>query len=526
MEKPKTISLLKRFFNVFTIVLKILFKRGLSRPEKLQLFFKQSGGAFLRFGQALALRQDIIPPVYVAELLKLLSNVPPANFANIQNVFISEIGKPIGKVFKEFSDEPVNSASIAQVYKARLEDGSLVAVKIQRPGTIEKFEADFALVSFFARIIDFFRPTSMISVKDVADEFIRWTRQELDFRYGASNNMVFFEYGGANPGVLIPKQYIQFISPKVAVQEFIENGFSVGDLIYGGVKEKELAGKNIDADLMADFLIKETSRQFFMDGFFHSDPRPDNVVLLPDNKMAFIDFEFIGESSAQDRLWTLRFVHSIAQKDINAVIGQLAEFGEIIFNGEIELYMQSDILKRRKAEKIFQEIKKITLDDFKKEIEGVAKSWLEKTEEKTANYFQRSFSSLFFNLLKIAQKHAIELPESIVSFGRALSAVDLMALQMSAGFDIIKTLNSFFSHYPFEQTQELIAGESGEKIKKIEAKINSADGDWEKFLESSSAKKDKIMAAKERVLERMLYYAEKYPQVREALKKLRKRTIS
>ena len=182
-EKPALFC--KRLFHVLKTASKVLLKSKLTRPQRLRLFFEELGGAFIKLGQILALRRDFLPTEYTLELLKLLNNMPVAPFSEMHKVFMEDIGETFGKFFSSFDEEPIGSASIAQVYKAVLKDsprfgeagGAEVAVKIRRPGIEKVFEADFLIISFLASLVDLFNFTSSLSIKEVADDFVRWTKK-------------------------------------------------------------------------------------------------------------------------------------------------------------------------------------------------------------------------------------------------------------------------------------------------------------------------------------------------------------
>ncbi|MEK9184044.1 MAG: AarF/UbiB family protein, partial [Patescibacteria group bacterium] len=383
----KTLKFFKRLFNIAKITLVVSLKRGLTGPQRLRTFFERAGGGFIKFGQILALRQDFIPPSYANELLKLLSAAPEIPFIEMHKVFIKEMGEPVGKFFAEFDATPVASASMAQVYEAQLPaeaGGSKVAVKIQRPGIKEVFEADFLIISFFAGLIDFFRFFTVITAAEVASDFIGWTRRELDFRHESRNAMAFYEYSRGSDQTIIPIQYPEMTTSKVLVQEFIENGVLVEDIILGKIQKDELLKKNIDLELASRYLIKEGMKQYFVDGFFHADPHPANLMLLPGNKLAFLDFGIVGESK-ETRLILLKFVYGAAIRDIEYMSRHLMEFGRKVFEGEIEIYLQTDITKHGAVSRVFDKIKDIILEDFKKEVEAIMKPWFEALDNKNSS---------------------------------------------------------------------------------------------------------------------------------------------
>src|SRR3989338_7377528 len=278
----------ERLFHILKTAFKILVKPKLTRPQRLKLFFEESGGAFIKLGQILALRRDFLPADYTLELLKLLNNMPVAPFVEIHKIFMEDIGETAGKFFKSFDENPIGSASIAQVYKAVLKDsphgeagGSEVAVKIRRPGIEKVFEADFLIISFLASLIDLFNLTSSLSVKEVSYDFIRWTKRELDFRHESNNAMAFLKYSQRTPATVIPKQYQEYTSARSLIQEFISDGVSVFDVVLGKYGPEQLMEKGINPDQMALYLIKDAMRQYFINGFFHADAHPANLALLP-----------------------------------------------------------------------------------------------------------------------------------------------------------------------------------------------------------------------------------------------------
>src|SRR3989338_8347499 len=258
----------KRLYHILKTAFKVLVKPKLTRPQRLKLFFEESGGAFIKLGQILALRRDFLPAEYTLELLKLLNNMPIAPFSEIHKIFMEDVGETAGKFFKSFDENPIGSASIAQVYKAVLKDsphggagGSEEAGKIRRPGIEKVFEADFLIISFLASLIDLFNLTSSLSVKEVSDDFIRWTKRELDFRHESNNAMAFLKYSQRTPATVIPKQYQEYTSARSLIQEFISDGVSVFDVVLGKYGAEQLIEKGINPDRMALYLIKDAMRQ-------------------------------------------------------------------------------------------------------------------------------------------------------------------------------------------------------------------------------------------------------------------------
>jgi len=500
---------IKRLFYLFRIIISVLFNFKLTGPSRLRIFFERAGGAFIKLGQILALRQDFLPFSYISELLKLLSKNPETGFIQMQAVFVQEMGKPVGEFFSEFNEEPVASGSIAQVYFAKMQDGSNVAVKIQRPGVQETFEADFLLICFFAGLFDFFRLFSAIPAGEVASEFVSWTRRELDFTYEARNADALYEHSKKHPQTVIPRQYLELTTPRVLIQEFIKDGVPVEDILFRTVERKQLLEKNINPDELAIYLIKDEMRQYFIDGFFHADPHPANLIFLPENQLVYLDFGIVGEAE-ENRLLFLKSLYGIAKKDLDFLSRHFFEFGQKEFSDEIDVFLQADLPRRQATKKILEKLKELIIDNFKKELRGIMNSWYEN---------EKSAAIVFLKIIKKVEEYGGSIPREAVLFFRTLSILEMVALRISPSFAMIKALNLFFLEYPLDETEELIKEgvheeESGEKI------ISLTDVDWEFFKEISAMEKEKKLVARERMREMIFYYAEKYEEIRSMVKKL------
>jgi len=534
MFLKKSALFCKRLFHIFKTAFKVLVKPKLTRPQRLKLFFEESGGAFIKLGQILALRRDFLPADYTLELLKLLNNMPITPFAEVHKIFMEDIGETAGKFFKSFDENPIGSASIAQVYKAVLKDGVDVAVKIRRPGIEKVFEADFLIISFLASLIDLFNLTSSLSVKEVADDFIRWTKRELDFRHESNNAAAFLKYSQGAPVTVIPKQYQEYTSARVLIQEFISDGFSVLDVVLGKYSREQLMEKGIDPDKMALYLIKDAMRQYFIDGFFHADAHPANLALLPgdDNshygKLAYFDFGIVGEAEKENRLILLKFVHAVSIKDIEMTTKHLLEYGKKNFKYEINSYFRVERKKQKIVDEIMEKIEEIIISDFKKEVREIMEPWFgaikddplrqSSSEASQANYKDKSAALVFFNLVRKAEKYGVHFPLDIILFFRGLVIDDMVALQISPRFDIMKAMESFFEEHPVEEVEETVRNQAN--WKEIDEKIISLNDDWESFAESSVTHREKVAVMKERIIEIVFYYAERYPEIRSLLKKL------
>lgn len=491
----------------------------MTNPIKLRIFLEGAGGAFIKFGQILALRQDFLSFEYVVELLKLLNHIPEVPFERMKKVFVEETGRDIDIFFKEFNPKPIASASIGQVYKAYLKDGTRVAVKIQRPEIKKVFEADFKMMMFVAKIIDFFRIFSTVHMVELVTDFINWTRRELDFTFESKNGEIFYKHSDNHPRTIIPRQYPELSRPRVLVQEFIEDEMPV-DKIISNQKEKDiLFEKGIDVDKLVYYLIFDEMRQYFIDGFFHADPHPANLAFLPGNNLAYFDFGIVGEAGPHRSLF-LKIIYGVAQRDSDYLCDHFLEFGQNVMEEELKLYLQAYPSKRYKYRKIFDKIRYLIAKEFKQDIKNILDPWFDKTKSPYASIRDKSIAPVFFRIIKEAERYGVHLPRDVILFFRSFFILDMVSLQLSPGFDIIKSLNIFFNSYPLEYIEELIL--EGEHEREVGKKIIPLeDINWETFKENIFIEREKKMVMEEILVDMVTLYSERYDEVRLLLKTIR-----
>jgi len=286
-----------------------------SAPERILLVFEELGTTFIKFGQILSTRPDIVGDDIANELSKLQDAVPQDNFESIKQEIEQELNRPLGEIFLEFSEVPVASASIAQVHQATLHDGTLVAVKIQRPNIIEQIKKDITIMRYLGGLLE--RRVSNFkyyNVSGVIDEFERAIIKELDFELEARNMEKFRSYFEDNSKICAPMNYEEYSTMKVLTMDFID-----------GVKITEMKDSHIKADgkIIAKIGARCYFEQIFKYGFFHGDPHPGNLLIKDNNILCFIDFGIMGHLDMDfvDNLAEL-FTY-IVDYDLNGIINQL-----------------------------------------------------------------------------------------------------------------------------------------------------------------------------------------------------------
>jgi ubiquinone biosynthesis protein len=288
-------------------------------PVQLRLALEQLGPTFVKLGQVLAGRADLLGPEWTAELSRLHSRVPGVPLEALRPQLREDLGGEPEAVFARFDAEPLAAASIAQVHRARLHDGTEVVVKVRRPGIDELVQADLRLL---ARLADWaevnapslqpYRPRALVR------EFARSLRRELDLAAECRHA----ERAAANLAPLgfvhVPRVHWAHTGPRVNVQDFVDGipGEDLAAIDAAGLDRRELARRGAHAVL----------KMIVEDGFFHADPHPGNVFYLPGNELAFIDFGMIGRLSPRRRDELLRLLLGLVQREPQAVADVLLDW--------------------------------------------------------------------------------------------------------------------------------------------------------------------------------------------------------
>src|SRR3989344_340836 len=510
---------LGRLLKIQLVVLRLLFNWRLTRPIRFRMFFEQTGGAFLKLGQILSLRQEFIPPAYANELLNLLARVESLPWPKMREVFMQEIGQPPEEVFRQFDDRPIASASISQVYRAQFANGERVAVKIQRSNVREVFETDFMLASFLGGLLSIFRFFNSLQVQDIISEFISATRRELDFREELNNSLALLAHSSEHPQTIIPRCYSELSTERILVSEYMAEILSVETVLERLAANPRYAAElkerqRIDLEDMAYYFVFDIMRQYFIDGFFHADPHPANLFFAPDNRLGYFDFGIIGRAG-KSRLDLLRIIYGIAKRDLNFSSRHFLRFAKSAIAKEMELFKQKDRLTYDRYSKVLEKLEEIMTDDLQADLEKILAPWYQ--EQSSRSYHHLTSSTVISKMILRARDYSIYLPRGIIMFFRALIISDMVALRLAPNFDIMKALNRFFDRYPLGAAEELITARTHEA--KLEETVDaSAHLSFDELLALKEAEQEELSLAKERLINLIAAYAEDYQEVRQLLK--------
>jgi ubiquinone biosynthesis protein len=280
----------------------------LTRAERFRTALEELGPTFIKLGQMVGNRPDLLAPDWACELEKLQDSVPPFPTAQARASIESQFGKPIEALFRNFADTPIASASMAQVHKAELHSGESVAVKVQRPGIEDMVKVDLEIMFHLAYLLEkYVQGMDALNPVSICEEFERTILKELDFGLEASS-MERFAQASADMAVFyVPKVYRAFTSRKILTTEFI-NGFKVSNI--EGIRHAGLDPARIAAHLSEVLL-----HQVFKQGFFHADPHPGNILILKDGTICFLDYGMVGSLSPSHRDRLLDILVGVAGQD-------------------------------------------------------------------------------------------------------------------------------------------------------------------------------------------------------------------
>ncbi|MFD1147731.1 ABC1 kinase family protein [Saccharothrix hoggarensis] len=295
-------------------------RSGPRRPARsLRLALEEGGVTFVKLGQLMATRSDLLPPEFVSELSRLHSHVTPVGWDEIGDLLEEELGRPVHEVFASFEERPMAAAAIAQVHRARLLDGTDVVVKIQRPGIRAVVTRDLDILSRLARTLEArTRWGAAIGIRELATGFSGALREELDFRVEVRNTLAVSAGRSGDTDVVLPTLHERLCTERVMVLDRLDGtplGEATGLRDLDPAKRQELA-----RDLLGCVL-----RQILVDGVFHADPHPGNVLVLSDGRLALLDYGSVGRLDTAVRSALQRLLFAANTGDAAALRDALLE---------------------------------------------------------------------------------------------------------------------------------------------------------------------------------------------------------
>jgi ubiquinone biosynthesis protein len=384
----------------------------LTKSERVRMALEELGPTFVKMGQILSTRPDLIPVELIRELSKLQDRVSTFPFSQVREIFEAEIKSPIEKIFEIFDEVPLAAASIGQVHRARLKTGEAVIVKIQRPGVQAVIEVDLEILLHLATLMErhvedlgIHRPTRIV------EEFSRTLEREIDYTIEASNAERFARQFVGNSSVYVPHIFREVSTKRVLTMEYID-GIKASEI---DTLEKKGFDRKIIASRGADLILE----QVFKYGFFHADPHPGNISVLPDDVVCYLDFGMMGR------------VDRHAKKDFAGIVSA--------YIGRDESKMADALLKivawdeepdRRVLERDIADFVDLYLYKSLKELR---------------------IEDLFHQLLELIKRHQLQLPPDMFLMIKALAQVEGLGLVLDPDFDMTEKVAPFIKRLKLER---------------------------------------------------------------------------
>ena len=383
-------------------------KEPYSQAEHMRMALEDLGTTFIKLGQILSTRPDLLPPEYVTEFSKLQDSAPPFPYHQVVEVIRNELGNSPEKIFKNFDVQPRASASIGQVHAARLHDGTPVMVKVQRPGVEALVEEDLEVLSDLAHFASQHAELgSYYDVEGWIEEFAFILRNELDYTYEGHNADSFRRNFSGDKTLYVPHIYWQYTSKRVLTMEEI-SGIKIND-----IESLDRAGLN--RTRIAENCAHITLTMTYEHGFFHADPHPGNFFVLPDESIGLIDYGMVGQLDENQRLMLLRMDMALIRKDADRLVDELMTLG--ITKGPFRRH----ILKRDLSH-LIRRFYDMPLKEM-------------------------GASQIFNGLVEVAFRNRLQLPSDLIILFKVIAMGEGIAVQLDPEFKLMEFAEPYFKRF-------------------------------------------------------------------------------
>ncbi|MEQ6291403.1 ubiquinone biosynthesis regulatory protein kinase UbiB [Vogesella sp. GCM10023246] len=387
------------------------------RPVRVRLALESLGPIFVKFGQVLSTRRDLLPEDYADELARLQDKVPPFDSATARAVIEQSLGRPIAELYDEFDDVPVASASVAQVHRARLhgqdgKPGLPVAVKVLRPAIKPVIEQDLALLAVLAGLAERFLPDGKrLKPREVVAEFDRHLHDELDLMHEAGNASQLHRNFIGSDMLIVPEVYYDYSSRDVLTLEWMD-GIPVGQI-------ERLRAAGVDLKKLSRFGVEIFFTQVFRHGFFHADMHPGNIFVADDGRYIALDFGIVGSLTETDKHYLAVNFLAFFNRDYHRVATAHIESGWVP--------------KETRAEELEAAVRTVCEPIFNKPLSQI------------------SFGMVLLRLFETSRRFNVEIQPQLVLLQKTLLNIEGLGRQLDPNLDLWDTAKPFLTKWMNEQ---------------------------------------------------------------------------
>ena len=387
------------------------------KPEELVADIEEMGPAFVKIGQSLSTRPDLVAPPYLEALSQMQDQCTPVPFEAVREILEEELGVRLSKVFQSFDEEPLAAASLGQVHRARLRDGTEVAVKVQRPGVGQRIRDDMEVLAGIARRVDEHSETGRhFGFSQWLVELRRSLLRELNYETEAGNLETLTALTEQYPGLVIPQPHWDFTSRRVLTMDYVP-GIKVSD--RSGVRRLEEDGAELARQLTRAYLD-----QLFVHGFVHVDPHPGNVLMTPDSRLVVLDLGMVMHLSPSMRRQLLTLVLAIVDGRGHEVAEHCIEMGE-------------------------------PLEDF--DADAVRRDISQMVAEYANGPNDLSEGMLMLQMTQVAAGHALRPPPEVILLGKTLLNLEHLSAHLAPDLDVREVVHEHLARVVRHRALEQLA---------------------------------------------------------------------
>ena len=375
-----------------------------STGERIRLFLEELGPTFVKIGQVASTRYDLLPSEIISELENLQDQATPFSYELVRKIIESELGHPIDAVFLEFNETPIAAASIGQVHYAVLKTGEKVAIKVQRPKMKTVIETDLEILQDLALIAEQrLEWAERYQLRDIVDEFSRSLLEEIDYTIEGRNAEKIYKQFEDDPKIVIPKVYWEYSTKKVLTMEYID-GIKINEMD----KSKQIGNS---PKVLANTIIDSLLKQILVEGFFHGDPHPGNILTLPGNVIVFLDFGMVGRLTPDMKHHLASLVIALMRKKTEDVIKSIVQMGIVPENIDM-------ITLRRDVDRLYEKYYDASLSTV-------------------------SLAQVIIDLFAVAYQHQIRIPPDLTLLGKTLLTMEGLVVKLDPELSILKVAEPF-----------------------------------------------------------------------------------
>ena len=428
----------QRIVDIFRVLRRYDVPRGLT-PVRLRRMLEELGPTFVKMGQILSTRSEVLPQRYCDELAKLRTDADPVPFGVVRECLEAELGRPVGTVFSRIDEKPLGSASLAQVHRATLASGEEVAVKVQRPGVQQVMAQDIDILRSIARHARrFMGEEPILDLGDVVEELWLSFREETNFLMEARNLEEFFECNRDVRPVSCPRAHLPLCTEHVVVMEYVD-GISISH-------PAQLIAAGYDLDHIGRTIVDNYARQVLDDGFFHADPHAGNIIMR-DGIVYFIDLGMVGRIPAHTRAILKDIIFSVAEGDTPKL---------------------KDALTRLDVSKGSYDVDHAAFLD---ELDGIVQDFA------SVDLKDLNIGEFLTSIIMLAKRNRIELPSVVTLVARGMVTLEGLLAEYLPNINMIEIISEHIAHEKssFERLEDLLDELSRQGGRSVKGSLAAAE---------------------------------------------------